>query len=168
MTLDRYPGCKWTMPGGKTHETINITVLAAILAGIFYLTIWQETAILSRYMDAYAVMAFSCSYLFATFFLSPDLDTKSRPYKRWKMLRILWWPYRTIFKHRGFSHNMILGPITILLNFVLILSLFTLLSGVGLHSIPQGILIAATVGMILPIEIHIMSDCFISMVKSIC
>ena len=167
LTLDRYPGCKRTMPGGKTHETINITVLAAILAGIFYLTIWQETAILSRYMDAYTVIAFSCSYLFATFFLSPDLDTKSRPFKRWKMFRILWWPYRTMFKHRGFSHNMILGPITILLNFVLILYLLTLLSGVGLHSIPQGLLIAATTGMILSIEIHIISDRFFSMVKSI-
>lgn len=156
------------MPGGKTHEVINITVLAAILAGIFYLTAWQETIMIPGYLDTYTIIAFSCSYLFATFFLSPDLDTKSRPYKRWKMLRILWWPYRIIFKHRGVSHNMILGPITILLNFVLMLIVLTLLAGVGLYDIPLRILITATVGMILPIEIHIRSDCFFSMIKSIC
>jgi len=156
------------MPGGKTHEVINITVLAAILAGIFYLRAWQETIMIPGYLDTYTIIAFSCSYLFATFFLSPDLDTKSRPYKRWKMLRILWWPYRVIFKHRGVSHNMILGPITILLNFVLMLIVLTLLAGVGLYDIPLRILITATVGMILPIEIHIISDCFFSMIKSIC
>ncbi len=155
------------MPGGKTHETINITVLAAILAGIFYLTMCQEAAIFSIYLDTYTVIVFSCSYLFATFFLSPDLDTKSRPYKRWKMFRILWWPYRTIFKHRGVSHNIVLGPITILLNFLLILLLLTLLAGVELYNIPLKILITATAGMVLSMEIHIISDCFFSMVKNI-
>lgn len=155
------------MPSGKTHELINITVLAATLAGLYYVSTRQETAMVIGYLNTYTILAFSISYLFATFFLSPDLDTKSRPYKRWKILRILWWPYRIIFKHRGFSHNIIVGPLTILLNLALIVFAFLLLTGIRLQNIPLWIVIAATIGIVLSIEIHIISDSFFSKVKSL-
>ena len=155
------------MPGGKTHELINITALVSILTVVYYLSTWPETGTFARHPDINEVIAFSVSYIFATFYLSPDLDTKSRPYKRWKMLRILWWPYRIIFKHRGFSHNMILGPLTILLYLTVIVLALLLLSGVGLQNIPIRIVIAATTGIVLSVEIHIISDRFFSKVKSI-
>lgn len=155
------------MPGGKTHELINITTLVSILTVVYYLSTWPETGAFARHPDINEVIAFSVSYIFATFYLSPDLDTKSRPYKRWKMLRILWWPYRIIFKHRGFSHNMILGPLTILLYLTVIVLALLLLSGVGLQNIPIRIVIAATTGIVLSVEIHIISDRFFSKVKSI-
>ncbi len=154
------------MPGGKTHELINITALVSILTVVYYLSTWPETGAFARHPDI-KVIAFSVSYIFATFYLSQDLDTKSRPYKRWKMLRILWWPYRIIFKHRGFSHNMILGPLTILLYLTVIVLALLLLSGVGLQNIPIRIVIAATTGIVLSVEIHIISDRFFSKVKSI-
>ncbi|WP_370576120.1 metal-binding protein [Methanomethylovorans sp.] len=153
------------MPSGKTHEKINITVLVVILTGLYYLSTRQETAIVFRYLDIYKILTFSVSYLFATFFLSPDLDTKSRPYKRWKMLRILWWPYRIIFKHRGFSHNMFLGPLTILLNLALITFALLLFTGIELRSIPPRFAVAFIAGMILPIEVHIISDILVPKIK---
>ena len=33
--------------------------------------------------------------------ISPDLDTTSRPTRRWGPLRVLWWPYRTLLRHRS-------------------------------------------------------------------
>lgn len=153
------------MPGGKTHELINITLLVAILAGLYHLSKWQETALVVRYLDTYKILAFSVSYLFATFFLSPDLDTKSRPYKRWKMLKILWWPYRIIFKHRGFSHNMIMGPLTILLNLALIAFALLLLADVELRAIPLRFAVEVIAGITLSIEVHIISDILVPKIK---
>lgn len=155
------------MPGGKTHELINITALVSILTVFYYLSTWQEAIAAARHPDIYEILAFSVSYIFATFFLSPDLDIKSRPYKRWKMLRILWWPYRILFKHRGFSHHMIFGPLIIILYLTAIVLALLLLSGVGLQNIPICIVIAATAGIVLSVEIHIISDRLFSKVKSI-
>lgn len=155
------------MPSGKTHEHINITVLVVLLAVFYYLLTWQKTPMVTRYLNTYTILTFSVSYLFATFFLSPDLDTKSRSYKRWKMLRILWWPYRIIFKHRGFSHNLILGPLTILLNLALIVFAIILLTGIEPESIPLRLAIAIIAGIVLSIDVHIISDSFFSKIKHV-
>lgn len=153
------------MPSGKTHELINITVLVVLLAVFYYLSAWQKTPIATRYLDTYTILVFSMSYFFATFFLSPDLDTKSRSYKRWKMLRILWWPYRIIFKHRGFSHNIVLGPISIILNLALIAVSIIVYTGIEPESIPLRLAIAIIAGIVLSIDVHIISDRFISKIK---
>lgn len=153
------------MPSGKTHEMINITILTALLAGLYYLSTMQGTSMITAYLDTYTILAFCVSYLFATFFLSPDLDTKSKPYKRWKMLRILWWPYRVIFKHRGFSHNLVLGPLSIILNLVLIAVAFFLLTGIEPRTIPLRSAVAVIAGIVLSIDVHIISDRSISKIK---
>ncbi|KGG13717.1 MULTISPECIES: metal-binding protein [Prochlorococcus] len=42
--------------------------------------------------------------------LSPDLDTRSLPLKRWGILQIIWLPYRKFIPHRSFlSHGPIIG-----------------------------------------------------------
>ena len=42
--------------------------------------------------------------------LSPDLDTHSKPLKRWGLLQGLWWPYRKLIPHRSlFSHGPLIG-----------------------------------------------------------
>ena len=42
--------------------------------------------------------------------LSPDLDTRSNPTRRWGPLRVLWWPYRRLLSHRSLvSHTPLLG-----------------------------------------------------------
>lgn len=42
--------------------------------------------------------------------LSPDLDTNSKPLKRWGLLQGVWWPYRKLIPHRSlFSHGPLIG-----------------------------------------------------------
>ena len=154
------------MPDGKTHEIINAAVLLVVLSFISYI-MWEENSIAIKYLDNYVILAFSLSYMFATFFLSPDLDINSTPYKRWKMLRILWWPYKVVFKHRGFSHHPIIGPLSIILNFAVIVAALLLLAGVELQSISSSFIIATTAGMVLSIEVHIVSDSLVSKIKSV-
>lgn len=54
--------------------------------------------------------ASSLSFLVGGLWLSPDLDTVSRPTRRWGPLRLLWWPYRRLLRHRSLlSHSPLLG-----------------------------------------------------------
>lgn len=153
------------MPDGKHHDIINFSVLFVLLSCIFYFGVWKENTLFLKYTDAYIISIFAVFYLFATLFLSPDLDIDSTPYKRWKWLRILWWPYKEIFKHRGLSHHFIIGPLSIVLNLAIIVVALLLLAGVKLQTIPVNFIVAATVGMVLSIEVHILSDCIISKMK---
>jgi uncharacterized metal-binding protein len=42
----------------------------------------------------------------------PDLDTQSTPYARWGLFRIIWFPYRSVFKHRSrWSHGLLFGTL---------------------------------------------------------
>ncbi|MBC7086721.1 MAG: DUF2227 family putative metal-binding protein [Methanomethylovorans sp.] len=155
------------MPNGKTHELINV-ILLIILLGVFcYLSMTEEKGILQKFVNTYSIIVFSLFYLFATFFLSPDLDVKSRSYKRWKILRILWWPYRITFKHRGFSHNLLFGPFIILVYFALLLFSLLILTSIEVQYIPLDLIIYAIIGIVLSIEIHILSDCLFTKLKSI-
>ncbi|WP_292464180.1 metal-binding protein [Methanolobus sp.] len=155
------------MPDGKTHEIINAVVLMASIAGLYYISTEYGNAVIGSYLNTYTILIFSAAYLFATFFLSPDLDIDSRPYRRWKMFRILWWPYKVIFKHRGFSHNPILGPLSIVINLALIVIPLLFLAGVDLQNIPPNFIAAAMAGIVLSIEVHIISDSMISKMKSV-
>lgn len=50
------------------------------------------------------------AFLFGGLWLSPDLDTLSRPSQRWGPLRWLWWPYRRWISHRAvWSHAPLIG-----------------------------------------------------------
>ena len=52
----------------------------------------------------------SIAFLLGGLFLSPDLDTYSKPLKRWGILKVLWGPYRKLIPHRSFlSHSPFLG-----------------------------------------------------------
>lgn len=150
------------MPDGQNHDIINIAVLIVVLGASFYLLLWNEKIVYSRYLDLHTILIFSLSYLFATFFLSPDLDIDSKPYKRWGILRFLWWPYKVIFKHRGFSHNPIIGPFSIVMNLGVIVIPMLLLAGVQLQNIPVNYVAVTILGMVVSMEVHIISDCLIS------
>ena len=46
------------------------------------------------------------AFLLGGLLLSPDLDTRSNPTRRWGPLRLLWWPYRRVLRHRSLlSHT---------------------------------------------------------------
>ena len=50
------------------------------------------------------------AFLLGGLLLSPDLDTRSNPTRRWGPLRLLWWPYRRLLRHRSIvSHSPVLG-----------------------------------------------------------
>ncbi len=55
------------------------------------------------------IIAASSHYL-AGMFLSPDLDTVSKPFKRWGVFKFIWIPYQKNIPHRSaLSHAPILG-----------------------------------------------------------
>lgn len=121
------------MPNHNTHEAFNIVVLTIGLAFLY------------SFFCIEFILYFVFGFLLCTFFITPDLDTDSRVYHRWKWLRLLWWPYKHMIKHRGISHNPILGPISLLWFMVIPAILYPILWIVGC-------------GMVLAIELHILVD----------
>ena len=72
------------------------------------------------------------AFLVGGLWLSPDLDTRSRPSQRWGWLSGLWWPYRRLVRHRGWlSHTPLLGSASRLL----LLVGWLLLALIGLQTI---------------------------------
>ena len=58
-------------------------------------------------------------FMFGTKYVSPDLDIDSVPYRRWGILRVLFWPFLKIVSHRDtWSHHIIIGPISVVTYFV--------------------------------------------------
>ena len=56
------------------------------------------------------VMVGGLAFLIGGLWLSPDLYTRSNPSRRWGPLRLLWWPYRRLLRHRSLlSHSPFLG-----------------------------------------------------------
>jgi len=98
------------LPGGKTHDLLNIIFIVFVFAIIavynIVISFDQDKVLVAFYI-------FIGSYIFSTFMLSPDLDLhKNRSKINWGILRWIWYPYSKIFKHRGISHSLIFGPIT--------------------------------------------------------
>ena len=85
----------------KSHERATqivffVTFCIALLAG------WSLAS-----STIVAVFIFVGEY-----FLSSDLDTRSRPYIRWGYLKWIWKPYQKLFHHRSvFTHFPILGTV---------------------------------------------------------
>jgi len=89
------------MPSGSVHDAITFLLAAPTAAGAYALS--GDPAIA-------AVTGFA--FVFAGLMFGPDLDTKSKQYARWGPFRLLWLPYRTLFKHRSrWSHGLIFGTL---------------------------------------------------------
>jgi uncharacterized metal-binding protein len=87
------------MPSGATHDRLILWNLPIVGAGAWLLT-----------NDLGLVLASSGAYLFSGLVFGPDLDTRSRHYQRWGLLRWLWLPYQRVLPHRSvFSHGPVLG-----------------------------------------------------------
>lgn len=95
------------MPKGKKHDQLILQFLPLNLL-IFILL----ATILPVEVDIYGLIVIPF-YLFGGYYFSPDLDIESSVYKRWKMLRFIWTPYKNIVPHRSiFSHGIIIGTLT--------------------------------------------------------
>ena len=85
----------------KTHDAITI-ILAAPLLGVTFL--------MTR--DPWLSVVVAVGFLFGGFMFGPDLDTASKQYSRWKIFKLLWFPYRSFFKHRSrWSHGLVVGTL---------------------------------------------------------
>tara|TARA_Y100001968_G_C19369201_1_gene724175 strand:+ start:100 stop:555 length:456 start_codon:yes stop_codon:yes gene_type:complete len=101
------------MSSGKEHDK-SIKRLSIPIAVLISIIVNLKIGIL-----------FGAAFLIGGLWLSPDLDTMSRPLKRWGLLQILWWPYRKTIKHRSFlSHSPLIGTA---IRFFYLLSLFILI-----------------------------------------
>ena len=133
------------MPNHKLHEKINIAVLIIILV------------IIAPLSDNITTAIFTLAYLVCTFYITPDLDIDSKPYRRWKIFRIFWYPFIKTFKHRGLSHHIIFGPLILILYVSLIpfISIVLIDENIYINYYNLSVLI---IGMASAIEIHIIAD----------
>lgn len=90
------------MPSYRTHDRIG-TVVSTGIAGV---------ALASAIVDAplgvtLCAGGISLTTYLSTKYISPDLDTDSKIYTRWKWLRWYWYPYQQIAPHRSWiSHSL--------------------------------------------------------------
>lgn len=90
------------MPSYRTHDRIG-TVVSIGIAGV---------ALASAVVDAplgvtLCAGGISLTTYVSTKYISPDLDTDSKIYTRWKWLRWYWYPYQQIAPHRSWiSHSL--------------------------------------------------------------
>ncbi len=88
------------MASGQQHD--RATCWLALPYGLLW---WPWLGPLGTVVSALA-------FLIGGLWLSPDLDTNSRPYQRWGPLRWLWWPYRKTLRHRSIlSHTPVVGTL---------------------------------------------------------
>lgn len=65
---------------------------------------------LASYLEEWAiVLLFPCAFWWCGLWLSPDVDTRSNPYYRWKCLRWIWVPLQAVTTHRGITHYPLIG-----------------------------------------------------------
>jgi uncharacterized metal-binding protein len=141
------------MPGDRVHTSVGLLLLPIL---------------------AYAVLkvglpatVFIATYIFSLLWLSPDIDLEnSKSMKRWGILRFIWLPYAKLFRHRGISHNIVLGPLTRLIYLLIIAgfvySLFRMLGfeivvGVAGVTTKENVL-AFLAGFWLPDVLHVFLD----------
>jgi uncharacterized metal-binding protein len=86
------------MASGRHHD------LATWLLCLPFAALWWPAQGLA------GVAVAGLAFLLGGLLLSPDLDTHSNPTRRWGPLRLLWWPYRRLLRHRSLlSHGPLLG-----------------------------------------------------------
>ncbi|MEJ7847379.1 MAG: metal-binding protein [Pyrinomonadaceae bacterium] len=101
------------MPSGKVHDAITFILVAPVLAVTYAVT-----------FSPAAALVVTAAFLFGGLMFGPDLDTLSKQYSRWSVLKILWYPYRSFFKHRSrWSHGLIFGTFLRIVYFMGVLTL---------------------------------------------
>lgn len=142
------------MPSGRRHLQLELFLLPPALIGLRLLG-----------QDWPGLLAFGVAYLFSSLWLSPDLDLRSNDARRrWRPLGFIWIPYTKVFKHRGLSHNLLLGPLTrvgylFLLGFIVVFLLNCFGLRANLHPrVNKEIWGMSALGLYLPNTIHILYD----------
>jgi uncharacterized metal-binding protein len=137
------------MPNYKTHDRIGLVATAALCIPLCAVEVSQQQQF------PYNTLQVSIGILFGTYFLSPDLDTRSRIYYRWGILRFLWYPYQRCVKHRSWiSHS---GPISGTIRFFY---LYCILVGMSFFVRGEGVPIPIPLylGILLSDILHTITD----------
>ena len=74
------------MASGKNHDK-SIYFATPIVLGVGWHYLGLELGIIA-----------ASAHLLGGLYLSPDLDLKSKPFKRWGVLRLLWIPYQKLIR----------------------------------------------------------------------
>jgi uncharacterized metal-binding protein len=149
------------MASGRDHD--RATWLLALPFGALW---WPVLGLEGLICGAVAFLA-------GGLWLSPDLDTRSNPTRRWGPLRWLWWPYRRLLVHRSLlSHGPLIGSAGRMLYLAgLVLGLSVLFTPLGAPSPDQlltsaaalwrshrPLLLAALVGLEASAWLHLIQD----------
>jgi len=141
------------MPKDSTHRIINYLILSVFILLNFFFNLEHDFTIIIVFMIAYVI---------GSEFLSPDLDTNSRPSQR---LGILSYPIRKLSKHRGLSHNILIGwSLKVLYILIIIVAILIVIDKAGLSSyipkiqISNEMIYASLLGIFLSNLIHIITD----------
>ena len=149
------------MASGRSHD--RATWLLSLPFGLLW---WP-------WLGLAGVASAAGGFLAGGLWLSPDLDTRSNPSRRWGPLALLWWPYRRGLRHRSLlSHSPLLGSAFRLVYLgVVVMALSALLSplgapgpgslleaGRGLWSQQRPLLVAALVGVEASSWLHLLQD----------
>ena len=86
------------MASGRSHD--RATWLLSLPFGLLW---WP-------WLGLAGVASAAAGFLAGGLWLSPALDTRSNPSRRWGPFALLWWPYRRGLRHRSLlSHSPLLG-----------------------------------------------------------
>src|SRR4028119_1259281 len=138
------------MASGKNHD--RAILFTSPIVGIIGVSHSLELGIIA-----------ASAHLLAGLYLSPDLDLKSKPFKRWGVLRVLWLPYQKLIPcHRHWlSHGVIVGSVVRLLYLAaLLLPLWFIFP--GLRQLDWAITSEKTIAFFLGVELsalnHLLLD----------
>jgi uncharacterized metal-binding protein len=109
------------MADGKTHDAVGLALTPlAIVAAV---------AAANHFQNPRLIWVGAIAYIFGITHLSPDIDLKSNPWRRWWLLRWIWWGYQEACPHRGFSHNIMIGTLSRVVYLALPILMVLLVSG---------------------------------------
>lgn len=141
------------MPDYNTHRVFNYLAFLVISVLLFKLQVVIT--------DIGLFLALGIGFYIGTDFITPDLDIESTAIKRWGRLKIIWLPYKWLFKHGQSSHNILYGAIVRVVYFsIIILGVYYLL----FRSLPPEAMISSIyvfillVGIIIANALHIILD----------
>lgn len=104
------------MPSGKRHDRITLWLLPLVLAGAFVIL-----------LDMPLTVIVGLSFLLSGFMMGPDLDIQSVQYRRWGLMRWIWYPYQVVVKHRSrWSHGPLIGTVVRVLYLSVWIALFAI------------------------------------------
>jgi uncharacterized metal-binding protein len=141
------------MPDYNTHRVFNYLAFLVISVLLFKLQVVIT--------DMGLFLALAIGFYIGTDFITPDLDIESTAIKRWGRLKVIWLPYKWLFKHGQSSHNILYGAIVRVMYFsIIILGVYYLL----FRSLPPETMISSVyvfiflVGIIIANALHIILD----------